>query len=336
MLGILLSLLAAATFALNATAARRAVLSGTVLQGLMITVPLGVPLFLVLSLIVGDFPRLFEFSPEALFWFAAAGVVHFVLGRYCNYAAGAAIGTNLASPIMQGEVLVTLALAIVLLNEHFTPLRIIGIALVLLGPLLVMRREEAKPKAVGAAPTASSPAAPPQPRFQPRYLEGYAMATLGAIAYGISPVLIGLGLRASGGTGYIAGGLVSYIAGAAVVGLILLLTRQPASTYHIHRHAMSWFLLAGFVVFLSHAFRYGALAFVPVSVMTTLQRLSSIFRIYLSWIINRDHEVFDSGVIVATVVSMLGAIALSVSTDLFLSLADWPDWLIRFARMRWP
>jgi hypothetical protein len=70
--------------------------------------------------------------------------------------------------------------------------------------------------------------------------------------------------------------------------------------------------------------------------MTTLQRLSSIFRIYFAWIINRDHEVFDRSVIVATVVSMLGAIALSMSTDLFLSLADWPEWLVRIARMRWP
>jgi uncharacterized membrane protein len=162
------------------------------------------------------------------------------------------------------------------------------------------------------------------------------MATLGAVAYGFSPIFIGLGLRASGGTGYIAGGVVSYAAAAVLVGLILVLTRPPAGTYRINRRAVTWFLLAGFFVFVSHACRYGALAFVPVSVMTTLQRLSSIFRIYFAWIINRDHEGFDSSVILATVVSMLGAIALSMSTDLFLSLADWPEWLVRFARMRWP
>ena len=39
---------------------------------------------------------------------------------------------------------------------------------------------------------------------------------------------------------------------------------------------------------------------------------------------------------IATVVSMIGAIALSISTDLFLSLADWPEWLVRLARLRWP
>lgn len=332
MLGVIFSLLSAATFALNAAAARRAVLSGTVLQGLMITVPLGVPLFLVLMLATGETHLLAAFSPGALFWFAAAGIVHFVIGRYGNYAASAAIGTNLASPILQCEVLITLALAIVVLGEYLTPLRALGIALVLIGPGLIVNREDArKAKPAGPAPNVVSKA-----EFAPRYVEGYLYAMLAAVGYGLSPICIGLGLKAAGGTGVLAGGFVSYVAASLLVGLILIVLRPPASTFRISRTALRWFLFAGCIVFLSHAFRYAAIALAPVSVVTALQRLSSLFRIYFGWIINRDHEVFDESVIAATIVSMLGAMALSVSTETFLSLADWPGWLVSIAQMRWP
>ena len=49
MLGGFLALLAAATFGLNAVATRRGVLTGTVAQGLAITVPIAVPIFFVVG-----------------------------------------------------------------------------------------------------------------------------------------------------------------------------------------------------------------------------------------------------------------------------------------------
>ncbi|MEQ1715561.1 MAG: EamA family transporter [Hyphomicrobium sp.] len=331
MLGVIFSLLSAATFALNAAAARRAVLSGTVLQGLMVTVPIGVPLFGLLMLATGQAGQLADFPAAAWFWFAAAGVVHFVIGRYGNYASSAAIGTNLAAPILQTEVLVTLALAMFLLGEELTPLRALGIALVLLGPSLVAGGQDARRKSVGEVEAAAK-----KSEFQPRYAEGYAFAALAAVAYGLSPICIGLGLKAAGGSGAIAGGFVSYCAGALLVGAILIVIRAPASTFRLDRSALKWFGFAGLIVFLSQAFRYAAMALAPVSVVTALQRLSSLFRIYFGWAINREHEVFDSSVILATVVSMIGAMALSISTETFLSLADWPDWLVGLARFKWP
>ncbi len=336
LLGIVFSLLSAAAFALNATAARRAVLSGTVLQGLMVTVPIGVPLFLILMLATGESHLLRLFPLEAYVWFALAGMVHFVIGRYGNYSSSAAIGTNLASPILQMEVLITLVLAMVLLGESLTPLRALGIALVMMGPGLIVSREDLRNKPVGSEAAADSATPPAKPVFKPRYAEGYAYATLAAVAYGVSPICIGLGLKAAGGTGAIAGGLVSYIAAALLVGLVLIVTRQPASTYRLDRTALKWFVFAGLIVFLSQAFRYAAMGLAPVSVVTALQRLSSLFRIYFGWVINRDHEVFDPSVITATVVSMIGAMALSISTETFLSLANWPDWLVGLARLKWP
>lgn len=65
MLGGFLALLAAATFALNSATARRAVLSGTVMQGIAITVPLGVVGFLIGAILFGQLGALGRVTPMA-------------------------------------------------------------------------------------------------------------------------------------------------------------------------------------------------------------------------------------------------------------------------------
>lgn len=330
MLGILFSVLAAATFAFNATAARRGVLSASVAQGMAITVPMGVPLSLLVAAIFGQLTQIFAFSFEGVVWMALAGIVHFVVGRYGNYGAARAIGTNLSANVIQLDVVVSLALAMWLLGESLTPLRALGIVLVLAGPMLAYRR--------------TSPVAAPMPKpagaqaaFEPKYAEGYLYSALAAVCYGISPVLVGLGLRdMAPGTGGLAGVVISYVFATIVVVGLIVTTGQWQRTFAIEPKAAKWFVFAGVFVLLSHVFRYVAISLLPVSVVTTLQRLSTIFRFYFGWMLNREHEVFEPRVFIATAVSLLGAVAISISTDLFLSLAAWPDWLVRLVRMQWP
>src|SRR3954465_16013270 len=113
-----------------------------------ITVPLGLPLFFLAALATGNLTALMGFSPKAWAALSLAGILHFVWGRYCNYRATMAIGTNLVAPIQQVNLIFTLFLAIWLLGEELTPLRMLGIALVLAGPSITMRQKvgEAEPK----------------------------------------------------------------------------------------------------------------------------------------------------------------------------------------------
>ena len=83
------------------------------------------------------------FSTHALLALSLSGIMHFVWGRYCNYRATRAIGTNLVAPIQQINLIFTLLLAIWILGETLTPLRILGIALVLLGPSFTLREGRA-------------------------------------------------------------------------------------------------------------------------------------------------------------------------------------------------
>jgi drug/metabolite transporter (DMT)-like permease len=140
-LGGLFALLAALTFAVNNATTRRGVLHASVSQAMAITVPMGVPLFLIVAWPMGALPLLGSFSPMSILYLSLAGIAHFVWGRYCNYRATKAMGSNLVAPVQQWSLVFTLGAAVLFLGETVTPLRLIGIALVLLGPMLTATGE---------------------------------------------------------------------------------------------------------------------------------------------------------------------------------------------------
>lgn len=336
MLGGLLAFLSAALFGLNNAATRRGVLGGSVVQGVAISVPLGVVLFLAACLLTGTLGEVTRFTGSATACFAIAGILHFVLGRYCNYRAIAAIGTNLASPIQQWEVIVTLLCAMMFLGEKLTPLSVIAIALLLLGPAVASRIEAArKPKPVSAAVPAASEVNN-NLKFEPRYREGYTWAFLSIFGYGLSPIFVRAGLDGAGVGASFAAGLVSYIAATLMVVLWIVGTRQVAHVLELEAEPRRWFVLAGVLVFFSHLLRYMALALIPVSIVAPIMRMQSLFRIYWSWLLTRDYEVFDRNVMIGTVISVAGAVLLTLPPD---SVAHWlplPDWMRAGLTWRWP
>ena len=132
MLGGFLALLSAVAFGLNNASVRRGVLQGSVLQAMAITVPLGVPFFLLLMVFSGKLSVLTDLSLPAFVWLSAAGVLHFVFGRYCNYRSTKCIGGNLSGPWRQSNLILALVLAVVLLDEVLTPLKVLGIVLIVI------------------------------------------------------------------------------------------------------------------------------------------------------------------------------------------------------------
>lgn len=337
MLGGFFAFLSAALFGLNNAATRRGVLNGTVIQGMAITVPMGAALFLVVCLATGTLAPLWTFSPRALVCFACAGLAHFVIGRYCNYRAIAAIGTNLASPIQQWEVLVTLALAMAFLGERLTPITVIAIALLLMGPA-VAARIEAQRAANAPAPGAAAPKADDAAslKFEPRYREGYTWAFLSIFGYGISPIFVRAGLDGAGIGASMAAGLASYIAATIAVIVWVLASRNVTHVRALRADPRRWFLFAGLLVGLSQMARYMALSLVPVTIVAPIMRIQSLFRIYFSWILTRDYEVFDRHVIVGTVISVAGAILITLPPEMVAGWLPLPGWAKSVLTWRWP
>jgi drug/metabolite transporter (DMT)-like permease len=341
MLGGVFAILAAASFGFNNAALRRGVLSGSVFQALAITVPMGVPLFLLAGIATGHIDKLWSFPAEAYFWLAAAGVMHFVWGRYCNYRSTKAIGGNLSGPWKQAQLIIALILAIVLLGETLTPLKILGIALIVGGVVATSRaKHKKKPKTVDSAGGNSESSDKPKrsklPDFEPNYAEGYTFALLSATGYGISPVLVRMGLENQGPGFSIAGGLISYTAAALVVGIIILVGRQWGHIRSMQPVAAKWFSLAGALVGLSQGLRYTALAIAPVTVVTPIQSTSAVFRVLFGWLINREHEVFGLWVYLGVLLSIAGVVALTLSTEIIVAHVDLPQVLVDIAGWQWP
>ena len=293
MLGILLSLLSAATFAFNNASARRGVLSGSALQSLAITVPIGVPLFFIATLASGNIGHVSDFSLRGVVFLSMAGLLHFIFGRYCNVRASKAIGLTLSAPIVQLNLLVTLALAIAVLGERLTPLRILGIVLIIVGAAL-MRQREAKSVETVPDPVALDAAEP----FRPHYAEGYIFALLCAAGYGTTPILVRLAIGGGGPGTAIAAGVVSYGAATVLLAIFLLLINGWRHALDIKPEALKWFTSSGVFVCVSQMLIYMAYSLAPLSVVVPIQQLSLLFRYLFAYMLTPEHEIFGKRVIV--------------------------------------
>lgn len=329
MLGAFLALLSAITFALNNASVRRGVVRATVLQGMAITVPLGVPLFLLAAVVAGTLGAVATFSLQAIMALSAAGMLHFVWGRYCNYRAMGAIGTNLASPVQQINLIVTLVLAIWVLGETLTLLRILGIALILLGPSLTLREGSDGGKSRNAADGKDRVQA-----FRPRYAEGYTFALLSATGYGLSPIFVRLGLEGRTLGSSIAGGLIAYLAATALMSLVLLWPGNLREARAVNAESARWFTLSGLTVCISQMFFYMALTLAPVTVVSPINRLTIVFRLYFSRLLNPHHEVFGGRIVLGTIISLVGALVISLRVDMVAPLV--PEAMAPLLQWHWP
>lgn len=320
MLGALLALISAVTFAITNASVRRGVISGSAVQATTLSIPVGMPLFLLALGVGGGFGVFGELPQASVIVFAITGVTHFVIGRYANYRAIRAIGTNLAGPVTQFNLVVSLVFAILFLGETLTIPRLIGILLIFAGPA-VASGEGAKQ--AGAA--AASP-------FKPRMVEGYIFAAVSAFFYGLTPVLL---RYAGGGRGLdaaLAGGVISASSASVVIVFLLAAPGHWREVRSVTPEATKWFLFSGVMVYVSQIFYYMALALTPVTIVAPIMALSNIFRIHASRWLNPQHEIFGPQVIAATAISFLGVIVLSISVDMLPLPPAWSAWL----NWHWP
>jgi len=333
LLGALLSLTSAAFFGMNATSVRRGVLTGTVLQGLSISFGFGLPFFILMSVVLGSFQQIWNFSNFSYALLVLAGLIHFGFGRYCNYRATKAMGGLLVRPLQQISVILSLFLATMFLGETLTPIRFLGIFLILLGPLILLgyrfkiyiRLKKENIKNIRN-----------EKEFNPNYKEGFVFAMGSAFGFGASPVLVRGALVDLDYTAGVAGGVVSYAAAAI---LILIVVASPVRMKHVFsmsKVSAKWFSLSAFFISVSQMLRYMALAVAPVSIVAPIQQTSLIFQVLFSWFINRDHESFSVWVLVAIFSSFIGAVLVSLSTDFIMSIFDFPEDVETFLLLSWP
>jgi drug/metabolite transporter (DMT)-like permease len=339
LLGILYAALGAFTFALNNVAMRRGVVTGSVLQGMALTVPIGGLSFLVMTIVFSELRHLVLFPTAAIAWLACQGIVHFVIGRYCNYKSNQLMGVNLTAPVVQLQVPFAMLLAVVMLHENFTVLQAIGSALMLGGSLITQSNAgNGKRKALAGtrSPTVPSPQAltAPKPSFQPRVVSGYAFGLGAALCYGSSPLMARQTFLYAPDLSTAAGGCIAYAAATLFFLLILFKPGSWADIRSTKHENLPWFLSSAVLVAVSQAFVYASLAVAPLMVVTPILQLSLVFRLFLSQLINRDQEVMNAAVIIGAFTAVLGSILVSLQTDELTMFLQLPLWFADFLQYR--
>ena len=322
--GALLSLASSLSFSVNSILVRRGIAGagGTASQGAFITVLLGVPFGFVAVLITGQLLRFGEVSPMGYLLLLGAGIVHFGIGRYCNYRSVEAIGAARSGPIQGVVTPYSILMAVVLLDEVVTLPMLFAIALVLLGPAVIFERRPRTPPRPNPLPEgegtkgnvppgregnsrASGQSAPRNP-LELRMLEGYTFAILAAVAYGTSPILIRAALMDATRTAAI-GTFVAYCGASAVLLATLVLPGRRQLIRAINFRVMRLFGGAGLAVFLAQLFRFFALSIADVSVVNPLQRMANVFTVILTWIFNRSLETITLRVVFGVLISFAGS-----------------------------
>ena len=315
MLGALVSLGSALSFSLSSVAVRRGVLKAPVSHGTFVTVLMGVPLFLLACIVSGQILHIGALSAREYGLLACAGVIHYVVGRYFNYAGVEAIGATRSGPINALNLPYSATLAWLFLGEEMSLGVVVGIVLALLGPLLMFERRAPAQQPVAVAVAAAGNVqvtAPAHEEVKLRLTEGYIFAVLCAICYGSSPVLIRSALENHSGVS-ILGGLAAYSAAAAVLILSLLLPSRRGMIAALNVETMRAYFAAGFFVFLAQMLNFIALTLASVAVVATFIRFSNVFTLVISWLYNRRLEMITGRVVLGVLFSVAGALVMVLS-----------------------
>jgi drug/metabolite transporter (DMT)-like permease len=306
-LGFLLALFSSASLGLTVVTIRRGVLKGSPAVATLITVLLGVPLFLLANAVSGQLFRTAEITFPGYLALFVTGILQMAIGRYSFYRSIQAIGGNQAELFQALQVPLSIAVALIFLGESLNLQSTIGVGLVLAGPVLVVLARTPPKPAVPASTsdvTSTTPMAP-----EVRMQEGLLFGLIAIVSFSAGDVLA-RGVLADTGLGLL-GGLVIY--GAAAVALLAWVA--IAGRFHELREASParrWFLLAAVIGFLAQMSRYVALALAPVYVVVPLMRTVPLFVLVFSFFINRRLEVFSPKIVMGVLVAVLGLIILAL------------------------
>ncbi len=305
MLGVLFALVSSFSFSVNTVLARRGLAHAAASAGAFVTVMIGVPMFLVAALVTGQLFNAGDVALTAYAQLAAAGILHFGFGRYCNYRAASAIGATRTAPVQALAVPYAVFIAFLFLGETINLAMAAGIGLMLVGPAIMVERTSV-PAVEGASDT--------EPAFQLRQAEGYLFAALSVGFYGTSPILIRAALADTTDLA-VFGGLVAYTAAAGALIATLVVPARRELIGAMRFGTVRLFLGAGFFVFAAQMFRFIALSLAPVAVITPLMRTGGIFVLGLSWAINRHLEKITWQVVVGLLISVAGAVLLVAARE---------------------
>ena len=302
MFGLVCAVMSAVAFAANDTALRRGILFASVYKSIIVTVPIGFPVFLLAITLTNSWSSFRALDLAQFLFFGSAGIIHFIFGRYFGYKTIESVGATQAGPIVQLGLLISVFFAYHLFDEEITNTHIIAIFLIILAPMIILLGHE------GDKFTRSG--------IEMKYKAGLFWGLSCAICYGISPLLVKSGFSNYSLEITILAGFISYI--SAIFSLILIMTFTRVrirDVIEMDKSALKWFTITGFMGSSAQLLRYIALGLIPISIVEPIHRTSVIFRVVFGFIINRNHEIINIRVLLGVALSIIGMYLLILQID---------------------
>lgn len=290
-MGELLSLVSGILFGSSNVFTRRGVhRAGESFSALPVSITIGIIFIFIALLTSGGLGGLRHLSWLGMASLGAAGILHFVIGRALNYTSLRLIGANRAQPLISFNIVIAIVFGLIFLAETMTFYLAAGILAVFFGVILIGSSAEGFTKGTRLG--------------KPVLLKGVLCGLAAGLCYGISPLLIKIGLRELGSP--IAGSLVSHLAAGLVVAIVLVNTRYRSHLVNLKKDALTPMLYGGTALAVGQVLRYIALGLVPINVVIPLTTVDTISVPVLSYFINRKIEVFSPKVLGGTFAIMAG------------------------------
>jgi drug/metabolite transporter (DMT)-like permease len=276
--GLVYALIAAVVFAVGIVMVRKA--AGDAGEAFTVTamsIFAGIPFFAIAISVSGGWSNLAEISSKALVMLAAAGIIHFVIGRLTAYEAFRLIGANRATPITQISPVPTVILSWIFLQENPTLFIIFGVLCMMAGVFLISQEK-------------SNPAGEKKLLARER-LKGILLSLVAALCWGITPVLIKPAVEEVGSA--VVGNLVTYAVAGICIGLLLISRKRRDNFKRLSfKKNILPMALAGLFTAAGQLFYFTALQKSPANVIAPLVSIEILFIYVISFFVNRRSEVF--------------------------------------------
>ncbi|MFC1945417.1 EamA family transporter [Chloroflexota bacterium] len=228
---VFLSILGALCFASHDVILRRAVIRvSDATIGVLITIPMSVVLYLGILAYLGQLGDILSFSWQSYVFLSAAGIITYTIGRSLLYSLMKISGSNISNVLItSGVPMISVILGITLLGETLSWELAGGVLLIISGVVITTLNPQMFTD--GKSLMVGIPA------------KAYLLALGIGVVWGLSPILIKLGLGSSGSP--VAGAFVAHL--VAMIPFIPLLfdERKRISLVSMKKDAFIYFLITG-------------------------------------------------------------------------------------------
>jgi transporter family protein len=297
-LALVIAVVAGMFFAGSAVAARKAAFGlGESYTTTAVGIFLGVPFLAIIISLAGEWDKLLAASWGLLLRLAAAGVIHFIVGRVLAYEAYRLIGANKATPFQMANLIVAVILSAVFLHESITVYTIAGSAGIFAGTTLISTEQ----RSVGPPDEGKG-------RLSTN-TRGILLILGAALCWGITPEIIKPAVAEIGSP--FVGVFVSYLAAGVVFALFYIMKRPRRQFARLRaRDILVSVAAGGIFATAGQLFHYVALGGGPASLVVPLVNTMVLFTFLLSFFINRRIEVFTIKIIIGMLAALAGTFVL--------------------------